>query len=261
MPSVIAFLPWAFVQSGVSVGPLRLLPYGKGSLPGDLTHVTQANIDGVLDAYADRPNQPIRSGALLELGDWQSGMDIIDDLVTQLFRARHLLGFSALAQRELFQHFGYSNFDTYALVIQRFNPEAPGTFSFAVRRRDGRSQHLWGTDEFAFHRPLHVDGRAQITLDEALLSSLLDLPATHEHIYEAIVEFNLANTDSSDVPDHVEVVMCKSAFEWLLQIDSNAKSFVTALEARLSGINLEAANTALLSLISSLRCAASLALH
>ena len=163
MPSVIAFLPWAFVKSIVSVGPLRLLPYRKGSLPGDLPHVTQANIDGVLDAYADRPNLPISRGTLVELDGWQSGMDITDEQVARLFRTRHLLGFSALAQRELFQQqFGYSNFDTYTLVIQHFNPEAPGTFSFTVRRRDGMSQHLWGSDEFAFHRPLHVDGRAQI---------------------------------------------------------------------------------------------------
>lgn len=226
----------------MSIGPLRLLPYEKGVLPGDLRFVTQANIDGVLGAYADRPNLPIRRGALLELADWQSGMDITDEEVTQLFRTRHLLAFSALAQRELFRHFGYANFDTYTLVIQRFNPEAPGTFSFVVRRRDGQSRHLWGSDEFAFHRPLHVDGRAQIVLDEMLLKALLDLPAAHQHVYDAIVEFNLANTDSSDVPDHVEVVMCKSAFEWLLQIDSNVKSFVAALEEKMSGVRFEQAS-------------------
>lgn len=236
MPSTIAFFPWAFVQSTVSVGKLRLLPYQKGDAPGNLPYVTQANIDGVLGAYADRPNLPIRSGALLELDDWQSGMDMADERVTQLFRIRHLLGFSALARRELFQHFGYSNFDTYTLIIQRFKPEEPNTFSIVARRRDGHAQHLWGSDLFAFHRPLHVDGQAQIAVDEALLSALLCLTGTHEHVYEAIVEFNLANTDANDVPDHVEVVMCKSAFEWLLQIDSNARTFLTALEARLSGI-------------------------
>ncbi|VWD09221.1 hypothetical protein BLA18109_05106 [Burkholderia lata] len=238
MTSVIAFFPWAFVRAPIAVGPLRLLPYEKGHLPGDQPLVSQGNIDGVLDAYADRPNVPVGRGTLLELFGWQSGMDATDEQVAQLFRARHLVGFSALAQRELFYHASYANFDTYALVIQRFEPSEPGTFSFAVRRRDGQSRHLWGTDEFAFHRPLHVDSRAEIFLDEALLLALLDVPETHEHIYEAMVEFNLANTDSSDVPDHVEVVMCKSAFEWLLQIDSNAKSFVAALEGHLSDIKL-----------------------
>lgn len=239
MPSVIAFFPWASVESPVSVGPLRLLPYQKGSLPGDQPHVTQASVDGVLSAYADRANFHIRRGTLLEFGDWHLGMDISDEQITQLFRIRHLLGFSALSQRELFHHIRYSNFDTYALAIQRFTPEKPDTFSIVARRRDGRSQHLWASDDFAFHRPLHVDGRAEIVVDEALLSALLNLPGTHEHIYEALVEFNLANTDSSDVPEHIEVVMCKSAFEWLLQIDSNSKSFLAALESRLSNITFE----------------------
>lgn len=242
MPSVIAFFPWASVQSPVSVGPLRLLPYQKSKLPGDLPHVTQANVDSVLSAYADRPNLRIRNGTLLEFGDWKLGMDVTDEFVAQLFRIRHLLAFSALAQREVFHRSRYSNFDTYTLVIQRFNPDEPSTFSFVVRRRDGGSQHLWGADKFAFHRPLNVDGRAEITFDEELLAALLSLPDTHEYLYEAIVEFNLANTDSSDVPEHVEVVMCKSAFEWLLQIDSNAKSFSTALESRLSNLKLEQSN-------------------
>ncbi|ALL68237.1 hypothetical protein K788_00003715 [Paraburkholderia caribensis MBA4] len=208
-------------------------------MPGDLTLVAQADVDAVMDAYADRPNLPIRQGALLELADWQSGMDVTDEQLTQLFRIRHLLGFSALAHRELFHHSGYSNFDTYVLVVQRFKPNEPSTFSFSVRRRDGQSTHFWGSDEFAFHRPTHVDAGAKIVFDEALLAALLELPDSHEHIYEAIVEFNLANTDSADVPDHVEVVMCKSAFEWLLQIDSNVKSFEVALEAGLSGIDFQ----------------------
>lgn len=237
MSNAIAFFPWTSVQSAVSVGPLRLLPYKKGRLPGDQPFVTQADIDGVLSAYADRPNQPIQKGALLELGQWQSGMDVSDEQASLLFRARHLLAFSALSERELFhRHFDYANFDTYALMIQRYNPESPGTFAFSTRRRDGRTQHLWGSDDFAFHRPNHVDSRARISFDEGLLAALLALPTDHEHVYEAIVEFNQANTDSSDVPRHVEAVMCKSAFEWLLQTDSNAKSFVKALEARLADV-------------------------
>jgi hypothetical protein len=96
---------------------------------------------------------------------------------------------------------------------------------------------MWGSNDFAFHRPDHVDGHSRISLDEPLLKALLSLPETHERAYEALVEFNSANTDSGNIPDHVEVVMCKSAFEWLLKINSNAKSFVGALEARLCGID------------------------
>lgn len=239
MSSVIAFFPWASVQSPVSFGPLRLFPYRKGILPGNLPHVMQVQVDEVLSAYADRPNFHVHAGALLEFADWHLGMDISDEQLTKLFRARHLLAFSALSQRQLFHHSNYSNFDTYSLVIQRFNLKKPSTFSIITRRRDGRSRLLWAADNFAFHRPLHVDGRAKIDFDETLLLALLNLPSAYEYIYEAIIEFNLANTDSSDVPEHVEVVMCKSAFEWLLQVDSKVNSFVVALNALLSGTKFE----------------------
>jgi len=238
MPNAIAFFPWASVQSAVSVGPLRLLPYERGTLPGDQPLITQADIDGILSVYTNRPNYAVTKGALLELDEWQTGMDTSERQVARLFQVRHLLAFSALSRRQLFHRVSdYANFDTFTLVIQRYKPGDTGTFAFSTRRRDGRTQHLWGTDEFAFHRPNHVDGRARMEFDEPLLAALLALPETHKRVYEAIVEFNLANTDSSDVPSHVEAVMCKSAFEWLLQIDSTAKSFVKALESRLASIN------------------------
>lgn len=243
MPNAIAFFPWTSLERAVSIGPLRLLPYRNGHLPGDQQFVSQADIDGVLSAYADRPRHRITSGALMELGNWHSGMDVSTDQLARLFRARHLLAFAALSQRELFhRNLNYVNFDTYTLVVQRYESGDSSTFAFSTRRRDGRTQHLWGSDEFAFHRPNHVDGYASVDFDAPLLAALLTLPESHEWIYEAIVEFNLANTDSSDVPDHVEVVMCKSAFEWLLRIDANAKSFVNALETRLSNISFEKPN-------------------
>ena len=94
---------------------------------------------------------------------------------------------------------------------------------------------MWGSDEFAFHRPNHVDDRSKVALDVQLLAVLLSLPTTHR-VHEAIVEFNQANTDSSDVPEHVEVVMCKSALEWLLEIGTSANALVNALEGSLSNV-------------------------
>ncbi|MCW5887655.1 MAG: hypothetical protein KIT07_05985 [Anaerolineales bacterium] len=238
MPSALAFFPWVHVEEPLEFGPVRLLPYqSRPALPGDLPHVRQADIKGVLAAYADRPNKPIRRAALLEFGDWQSGMDISDEIVTQLFRARNFIAVAALSQRSLFhQNFGYCNYHQYALVVQRYGAGQTGTFAFTTRRRDGGTQQLWGSDEFAFHRPNHAVGNQRITLDGQLLRALAQLPTSHEHLYEALVEFCSANTDSDDVPLHVELVMCKSAFEWLLGIKPEAKAFVDALRSRIVGI-------------------------
>ena len=75
-----------------------------------------------------------------------------------------------------------------------------------------------------------------MSLDEPLLTAMLELPEDHR-VYEASVEFCSANTDSHDVPEHVELVMCKSALEWLFSINSNANSLVNALTKVLEGID------------------------
>jgi len=238
MPNTIAFFPWIYRDEPEIIGPLRLLPYKRGDLPGKLAHIIQADIDGVLSAYAERPGHPINRATILELGDWQAGMDMTRDTVSNLFRARDMVAFSALSQRTLFQrHTRYCNYDAYMLVVQRFHPGEAETFAFDTRRRDGHTSQLWSSDEFAFHKPNHVDAYTRMALDHPLLSVLLSLPDTHKAAFEALVEFNAANTDSPNVPEHVEVVMCKSAFEWLLNINEKSEQFVKALTSRLEGLN------------------------
>lgn len=191
-------------------------------------------MDGVLGAYASHPNSPIERGALLEFADWLSGQTADRATLAGLFRARDLVAFSALSQRRLFSRYsGYCNYDTYTLVVQRFRPGETGTFAFDTRRRDGCTSQLWGTNEFMFHRPNHVDGNSRISLDDSLLSALLDLPPGHRAL-DAIVEFCSANTDSPHVPEHVELVMCKSALEWLFGINSLAHALIDALTKKLA---------------------------
>lgn len=237
MSNAVAFFPWLSCKQALEIGPVRLLPFVRGSSPGDQPSMTQADIDGVLKAYSRFPNSRTKEATLLEVGDWRSGMDVPPEVLERLFEARQLIAFSALSKRRLFRgHFGYTNADTYELVVQRFKPGETGTFSFSTRRRDGSTGHLWGADEFAFQRPQHAELRATADLDEPLLAALLALPAELSYLHEAIVEFNAANTDALGVPEHVEMVMMKSAFERVLQVDHDAKRFQRALERALATI-------------------------
>lgn len=175
MPPAVAFLPWVAIDEPRTIGPLRLLPYHRGKLPGELPNATQADIDGILNAYANRPRNKIKKATILELGEWQTGMDA-QDVLPALFRARNALAFAALSHRQLFrQHSGYCNYDTYSLVVQRYAPGNAGTFAFTTRRRDGGTNQLWSSDELAFHRPNHVDPHARLSIDEPLLAALLSL--------------------------------------------------------------------------------------
>src|SRR6267142_710509 len=157
MPSAVAFLQWVYLDQPITIGPLRLLPYHRGKLPGPQPRATQADIDAVLNAYSNRPRNKIKKATILELGEWQTGTDP-ENALPALFRARNALAFAALSRRRLFrQDFDYCNYDTYSLVVQRYAPGDVGTFAFTSRRRDGGTTQLWSADEFAFHRPNHVD--------------------------------------------------------------------------------------------------------
>ena len=231
MPTAIAFFPWLTLAERIEIGPLRLLPFTLGQLPGDQPNVDQADIDAVLGAYADRPRKPVTDAVLLELGDWRSGMEIDDASMEKLFNASAILAFSALARRVLFKsHFDYVNTHSYLLIIQRFVPGEAGDFVFNARRRDGYSSHYWSSKEFAFQRPNHVPNGSRAALDQPLAEVLLQLPVS-DPVLEAIKEFIAANTDSGDVPPHVELVMTKSSFEWLLRVNSQKGSFLKALAA------------------------------
>ena len=201
-----------------------------GRHPGGEGSVTQVDMDGVLEAYATRKNHPVKHAALMEVGAWHLGQETDEEIRTDLFRAREFVAFAALAQRRLFRgHFDYCNFDHYFFVLQNYQMGHTGAFSFATRRRDGGTQQMWDAKEFTFLKPLHVAADTKLTVDELLLAALLRAEEAERTPYEAIVEFNRANTDSQDIPIHTELVMTKSAFEFLLGIRHEADELVEAI--------------------------------
>jgi len=234
-PQGVAFLPWVGLSAPLTIGRLRLLPYERGKAPGDVAHCTQESLDRVMSAYAGHQDRGIEDATLIEVGDWYTGMDA-DGKINEFFRLRDFIGMAALAKRRFFTHFQYCNFDTYHLVVQRFTKTSAGKQAVMSRRRDGSTMAYWAAKDFAFHRPMHVDGRASVDLEEALLKALLDLPAGSDHVLEAIREFAHANTDSPDVMPHVELIMMKSAFEWLLDSGPDIHPFRKALAAAFAGI-------------------------
>ena len=88
---------------------------------------------------------------------------------------------------------------------------------------------MWRSEEFAFVMPLHVESKATMKLDESLLEALLKADEADELPYAAIVEFDRANTDSENVPTHIEIVLTKSAFEYFFDISQNVNDFVSEL--------------------------------
>jgi hypothetical protein len=194
-------------------------------------------MDAVLHAYAERPKHRVRDATIVELDDWKSGSEPTESILQRLRSAIDAFAFGALAHRRFFGNVGYCCADNFALIVQRFSSTDLGHYAYSTRRRDGGTTNVWSSNEFAFQKPLHVHHPMGLGWDAMLLAMLLK--TTQEHWLDAIIEFNRANTDSPDVPIHVEMVMMKSAFERLLEIDQNVNSFVRALAARVGALQAD----------------------
>ena len=228
MPSTVAFFPWVAVRRVLTFGNIRLLPYDSDGLPGDLPLATQLDLDEVLKAYSTFPDQPVAAATLIEVGDWRTGSDAEAHLQA-LLDARELIALAALSNRRLFNgHFGYQNAEDYRLVIQRYQPGDAGRFAYTTRRRDGGTLNGWSNDSFAFHRPLHAGG-GNVDVDEPLLAALAALNPMPENWRNAILDFNAANTDAAEMPEHTECVLLLCAFEWLFRFHSHAATFASKL--------------------------------
>jgi len=232
MPHVLAFFPWIALDQPLTIGDVRLLPYHAGCRKDTLPHVAQADLNAIFKSYSNRPRERVRQGMVIEVGDWQSGMEMDAATVQRLYRVRDILAFSALSNRRLFQaHENYVNTDAFTLIIQNFTPGEAHYFAYGTRRRDGATSNFWTNSEFSFQRPLHVSTGVRPDVDTELAQALMALPK-EDPILEAVREFNAGNTDSDRVPVHVELVMVKTALEWLLGIDEKRVSLTKALLAR-----------------------------
>lgn len=211
---------------------MRLLPYLAGGRKDTLPHVTQADLNAIFKSYRNRPRERVRQGMIIEVGHWQSGMEMDETTADRLYRVRDALAFGALSNRRLFQgNDNYVNTDAFTLVIQNFTPGEAHYFAYGMRRRDGATSNLWTNSEFSFQRPLHVSTGVRPDVDTELALALMALPK-EDPILEAVIEFNAGNTDSDRVPAHVELVMAKTALERLLGIDEKRVSLTKALLAR-----------------------------
>jgi hypothetical protein len=227
MIKALAFFPWWSVEHEHRIGSIRLLPYERGLKPGNQPNATQKDIDSVIGAYGELPGKKVNKATLLEVAGWTLGCDP-DAVLTELFAVREIVAYSVISNRRLFfGHSRYCCFDNFKLTVQRYVEGKGDMFAYSTRRRDGGVTNLWGSDEFAFHRPLHVNGVDGVGFDEEIVNLLIG--SRNPSWLNAISEFNRANTDSSDISPNVEMIMMKSAFEQLLEINQYANSFDIAL--------------------------------
>ena len=143
------------------------------------------------------------------------GADIDEVAGQDLFVMSEVVAFAGLASRDFFSH-NYWSRDNFRLVLQNYEEPKPGT-RYSTRRRDGATTVLVSETAHVVRTPEHVSVSSNVTLDEDLLQVLRSHKehGDWDRLYEAILNFNLANTDSEAVSPSMEMVLMHAAFERL----------------------------------------------
>lgn len=213
--SMLAFFPWLANREAMSAGEFQLVPYKRSAEPEGAGTPLQAALDLVTSPYCLTPSRPVHRAVVITRNDRAISADINDDEITDYFVFSDLLAFAGLASR---QYFGqeYCNRDCFRLIIQGFRPHSTSV-AITSRRRDGSLTSVHTSGTLIVPKPPHVP-YGEPKFDKELLAALLearDLPAW-EAIYEAIVCFNLANSDSLDTSPETEAILMIAAFQRLL---------------------------------------------
>ena len=232
--STLAFFPWLQISEVVSMEGFELIPYQRGVEPAGEGTKEQSTLDQLLNPYYSG-GSPVEVATILRIGGQELTRDLSEEERTSLFTFSELLSAAGLAAREFFSFGNYQNRNNFRLVIQGFSGEKGGA-NITTRRRNGSANQNWNGNSYRVQKPEHISLHGHNPIDFSLLRSLM---ASREHqywqrIYESIISFNLANTDSPDISENIEAVLLNGALERLLgcnrgKEDDLAERFSAAL--------------------------------
>jgi len=232
------FLPWVPSTEEIALGPVKLVPFERGSKPGSLGGIPQGDIDAILGAYAVPAHGGSAMGSRVDRATivwWEgdsSATELTEDDIAERLTFGQTIAFAALSERRYGSHW-YWNADCLAMVGQRFVVGDASRLLIQTRRRDGHGLNVVSASGApVILRPHHVTSE-RVEFDGRLVQAIDSLPYDpfKERLLKSITVFNRANTDSADVSLAIELVLLRVAFETLFQ-SSHATPDLAARIAR-----------------------------
>lgn len=214
---MLCFFPWATCSEPLRFGVFDVVPYGAALDRGEIPAEHEESVVTILRAYGHKREVDQREIPLLRHAELALTADLSQDEISDYFAFRTRLTCAVLAARRFFSY-RYANSDNIRLVIQGFVPDRPGAALVQHRRRDGFTQLIIPKGRLSVPKPEHVSDRCELPrdLDSALLTALESAAAggtpSWPRLAEAIRLFIGANTDSSQVDMHAELIDVMSAF-------------------------------------------------
>ena len=222
---MLAFFPWLKIEQKIELSDFKLVPFERGKFPGPAKSELQNTCDKILESYIfidnkdiSVVNKPIEKCTLILLKDKQILEKFTEDEREYLFFISHMITFAGLSKRKYFglRHFKYCNSANFEFYIQSLKEDLE-SIAYIQRRRDIAHINYENRKAYKVKMPHSVNYSFCFELDIPLLKTLLKVKnGLKEKYFEAIFNFNIANTDADLIPSHMEVVMIASAFQRIL---------------------------------------------
>lgn len=231
---MLSFFPWLDLAEPAAVGGFDVAPLLRGEALTEMATQEREAIDLLLEPYVVRGSEPVEKFAVMKLNS-MGWLDELDDAQRrEHFDFAELLAFSSLAARTFFPEPGlglYTNRAQFQLYIQRFE-DPKGGVAVESRRRDGSNTNFVPRDSYRVHKPEHIVGGWHVPLDLSFLEALISSRAEGwwPPIWEGVLGYNLANTDSTELGASMELVLLNGAFERAFDLGhGRAKDLAVAL--------------------------------
>lgn len=227
--ATLAFLPWKTIKMAVDIGPYRLIPYTLGS---------DKNFDQVLSNFQNQSGRVIRSATIIFIKDQDPIQDLTQEQINIMLELGEIVALSFLSTRKLFSDFDYTNYHSLRTVVQKFKPASPG-ITVIARRRDGEMMNYMDEKTAIVKADYHIHIENSIHLDEEFCQALFKYSQNEDRpLLESIFLYLQANTDSSDVMLHSELVLICGAIESVLNIKNGNTNELVAAFCNSIGKNL-----------------------
>ncbi len=219
---MIGFLPWFSIQQSLTIGSFEFLPF---AINVQNPNPVQQEIISILAMYNDLSNRPIRTATIVKHVAKAVNDELTEDEMEEAYQIVNLLTIGGLIKRHHFSgpYVSTSNFDC---IFQKYQMPIAGV-SVSAKRKHGRDGIVFARGIFSEKCPSFVPlgNRNDLDLDFILALYRASTNLRREmwnRIYESILSYLSANTDSRQVNEFTELVLSVASLERLLNKKGNA---------------------------------------
>lgn len=237
MNKYICIFPWLILEKPFKYNNIELITWSEGRFIDKENKENKVFFEKVLKVHKIHDELTISKCTLIKYQEQFLIEDFDETKRYELYTFAEVLAFSGLAERGFFSY-DYTNKTSFTLHIYPYSEENE-SITIISRRRDGEKLTGMPLKFFSITEPVYSEN-SRGKVDIELISSIYRYLYNNSDInfLESIQIFNLANTDSDQFYNFIEITFLVGALERLLQVrngraDLLVENFLTLVQPKL----------------------------